>query len=288
MHDPPPPEVLRGIAFIILSASVFALVDGLSKLLADTLSIWQIVWARYVFALPVLVLLTPRGDLRALFRTANLPHQIGRGIVPIGVSVAMVLSVRYLPLAEATVILFSAPFLVVGLAGPLLGERVRAASWFGVAAGFAAVLIVARPGLGGVSYYALLPFAGAVLYATYQIVTRHLARKGERPATTLAWTLATGSVVATPLAALTWVPVSTGAFLIMVSLGLVFGAAQLLMVQAFAHAPAAELAPFSYAQLPAATVVGLVLFDAVPDGWTLFGIAVMIGAGVFLARTQRR
>ena len=170
-------------------------------MLAETQSVGQIVWARYAIALPVIVLLTPRAEWRGLFRTENSLHQIARGLIPIGVSVAMVLAVRYLPLAEATVILFAAPFLVVALAGPILGEHVRPASWIGVAVGFAAVLIVARPGFSDVSYYALFPLAAAVFYALYQLVTRGLTNKGERPRTTLVWTLATGAVVATPLAA---------------------------------------------------------------------------------------
>ena len=61
------------------------------------------------------------------------------------------------------------------------------------------------------------------------------------------------------------------------------------MVKAFTHAPAGVLAPFAYAQIVAATLVGIVLFDAVPDGWTLLGVAMIVGAGVLdRARLQRR
>ena len=70
----------------------------------------------------------------------------------------------------------------------------------------------------------------------------------------------------------------------MLSLGLVFALAQFLMIQAFAHAPAGVLAPFAYAQIVAATVVGIVFFDAVPDAWTLLGVAMIVGAGVWIAR----
>jgi drug/metabolite transporter (DMT)-like permease len=249
--------------------------------------VWQIVWARYAIALPVLILLTPSAEWRGLFRTANPLHQIGRGLAPIGVSVTMVLAVRYLPLAEATVILFAAPFLVVALAGPFLGEHVRPSSWIGVVIGFAAVVIVARPGLGDVSWYALFPLAAAIFYALYQLVTRGLMNKGERPRTTFAWTLATGATVATPLALLTWQPVSGTAWLFMISLGLVFALAQFLMIQAFAHAPAGVLAPFAYAQIVAATVVSIFFFGDVPDIWTFVGVAMIIGAGVWLAHSQR-
>jgi drug/metabolite transporter (DMT)-like permease len=200
----------------------------------------------------------------------------------------MVLGVRYLPLAEATVILFASPFLIVALAGPVLGERVRPASWIGVVAGFAAVVIVARPGFGEMSYYALFPLAAAAFYTIYQLITRGLAVKGERPRTTLVWTLTIGAAIATPLALMTWEPVSARGWMLMVSLGLVFALAQFLMIQAFAHAPAGVLAPFAYAQIVAATIVGVVFFDAVPDFWTLLGVAMIVSAGVWIAREQRQ
>jgi len=285
---PATPEVLRGIVLIVLSASVFALVDGISKLLAETQSVWQIVWARYAIGLPVMIALTPRTEWRGLFRTSHPFHQIARGLTPIGVSACMVLGVRYLPLAEATVILFASPFAIVALAGPVLGERVHRSSWIGVVVGFAAVVIVARPGFGGMSTYVLFPLAAAAFYTLYQLLTRGLAVKGERPRATLIWTLVTGSVIATPLALLTWQPVSSNAWILMISLGLVFAAAQFLMIEAFSHAPAGVLAPFAYAQIVAATIVGIVLFDAVPDGWTLLGVAMIVGAGVWIARQQRR
>jgi drug/metabolite transporter (DMT)-like permease len=285
--SPATPDTLRGIALVTLSATVFAGVDALSKALADSQSVWQIVWARYAIALPLILLLTPAAERRALFATKSLRHQIARGLMPIGVSASMVLGVRYLPLAEATVILFSSPFAVVALAGPLLGERVRRASWIGVIVGFAAVLLVARPGLGHVSVYALFPLAGAAFYTFYQIMTRGLANRGERPRTTLVWTLLTGSAIATPLAILTWQPVSATAWGLMVALGLVFGLAQYLMIHAFALAPAGILAPFAYTQIVAATGLGIIFFDTVPDVWTLLGVAMIVGAGAFLARSQR-
>src|SRR5215207_9155917 len=99
-----------GIALTILSASSFAVVDGLSKVLADTQSVSQIVWARYALALPVLFATTPQADWWTLFNTSKPAIQLGRGLMPLGISATMVLAVYYLPLTDATVILFAAPF----------------------------------------------------------------------------------------------------------------------------------------------------------------------------------
>ena len=281
------PEKLRGIVYIVLSASMFGCVDGISKILAETQSVGQIVWARYALALVVLVVSTPRTLWPSLFRTARPGFQIGRGLMPLAVSSTMVLAVRYLPLAEATVLLFLSPFLIVALSAPLLGERVHPASWIGVVIGFAAVLVVARPGFGDVSPAIAFPLAAALFFALFQLVTRRLAATGELAQTTLAWTLATGAVVATPVALATWEPVSFDAWLLMIALGIVFGLAQAFMVRAYVHAPAAVLAPFGYAQIIAAIIFGVVVLDAVPDGWTFLGVAMIIGASVYVARSRR-
>jgi len=280
-------ERLIGIALVVLSACCFGGVDAISKLLAETNSVGQIVWARYALALPILIAATGPSKLSTLFRTHRPRLQIGRGLTPLVISVSMVLGVRYLPLAEATVILFAAPFLVVALSVPFLGEKVRASNWIAVAIGFAAVLVVARPGLSELSQFAIFPLVGAIFYAMMQLVTRKIAATGERAETTLAWTLLTGIVVSTPAAIYFWQPLDPRGWALMLSLGTVFGVAQLMMIRGFAHAPAALLTPLSYVQIVSAVVLSMVVFHQFPDAWTLLGILMIVGSGLYVVRQRK-
>lgn len=273
---------LRGILLLVAAVSLFGVVDGLSKMLVDTQSLGQIIFARYALALPVLLLVTKPAEWSGLYRTRNIGWQILRGLTPLIVGGVMVVAVEYLPLADATVILFAGPFMVVALSGYLLGERVKFSSWIAVGIGFLAVLIVARPGFTDLSRYAVFPLIGAVFYAVLQLLTRYLAEAGEQPQTTLAWTLTVGLVAATPLAIMNWSPLTPWAWLLSIALGVCFGMAQLMLVRAYLHTPANVLAPFSYAQIVAATIFGMIAFAAVPDGWTMLGIALIIGAGVYV------
>jgi drug/metabolite transporter (DMT)-like permease len=275
---------LNAILLMIVSAALFAVVDGMSKLLADDQSVAQIVWARYGFAIPVLLAASPRLSWRTLLHTNERRNQIIRGLVPLVISVTMVLAVRHLPLAEATVILYAGPLLVVALSHPLLGEKVRPPAWIGVGAGFLAVLIVARPGFSDLSVYTIFPVIAAIFYALFQIFTRKLGAAGELPQTTLAWTLLIGVLAATPAAAFSWQPLTPGAWALMVGIGVVFGLAQITAIRAFALAPANRLAPFSYAQVVAAALFGFVVFGATPDLWTLIGIVTIIAAGFYVMR----
>lgn len=281
-------ERLLGIILVVTSSSLFGLVDGLSKLLAEDQSFAQIVWARYALGLPILLLATRPSQLKRLFHT-NRPYlQILRGLTPVCVSIAMVFAVRYMPLAEATVILFAAPLLVVALSVPLLGEQVRLSRWIAVGVGFAAVLIVARPGVSDISHFAIFPVVGALCYAVMQIVTRRIAAAGEPAQTTLAWTLLTGIVLSTPVVIALWQPLDSRGWLLMLALGTVFGIAQLLMIRGFAHAPAGLLAPLSYAQVVSAAIISVIVFDEALDIWTLIGIVLIIGSGLYVVRQRQQ
>jgi drug/metabolite transporter (DMT)-like permease len=72
----------------------------------------------------------------------------------------------------------------------------------------------------------------------------------------------------------------------MIALGVVFGASQLTLIRAFTYAPAGVLAPFNYFQIVSAVIFGLIVFGDVPDLWTLVGITLIIGAGVYVAKSR--
>lgn len=279
-------ERLIGIVLIVVSASLFGVVDGISKLLTEQASVGQIVWARYALGLPILLAATPPARLRSLFYTGRPLLQIFRGLTPVAVSISMVLAVRYMPLAEATVILFAAPLLVVALSVPVLGEHVHLSRWIAVAVGFMAVVIVARPGLSEISAYAVFPLIGAVFYAVMQIVTRRIAASGERAETTLAWTLLTGIVAASPFVVLLWQPLDARHWLLMIALGVIFGTGQLLMIRGFARAPAGLLAPLSYVQVISATLVSMTVFHEALDIWTMLGIVLIVSSGLYVVRQR--
>jgi drug/metabolite transporter (DMT)-like permease len=287
MESPRTGDKLRGILFLIIAVGCFGAVDGLSKMLIDTQSFGQIMLARYALSLPLLLAVTAPGKWPELFRTQSVMWQVIRGLLPVVIGGLMVFAVTYLPLAEATVILFAGPFFVVALSGWLLGERVSLSSWIGVAVGFLAVLIVARPGFDELSHYALFPAVAAVFYALFQLLTRRLGTSGEAPVTTLAWTLVVGNLVAIPLAIADWQPPSANGWMLILGLGITFGAGQYFLAKAFALAPANVLTPFTYFQILSAVVFGMVIFHDIPDAWTFLGIAMILAAGLYVFGRNR-
>ena len=276
---------LLGVILVMAGVTLFAVVDAAGKLLSEQHSVVQIVWARYAFAVPVLLATTPASLWRTLFRVQQPLVQAGRGLMPVLASFAVVMGLTLLPLAEVTALTFASPLVVVALAGPLLRERSSIHDWIGVIVGFIGILVIVRPGGDAVAWAAVFPLACAFCFALFQLATRLVGRH-DQPTATLAWTIAVGLVVTTPLLLVDWRPVAAAAWALMVLSGLAFGGAQLLLIRAFRLAPAAVLTPFTYAQIIPAVLLGLVLFGAVPGIWAVIGTAILVGAGIYVVRRR--
>ena len=72
-----------------------------------------------------------------------------------------------------------------------------------------------------------------------------------------------------------------------VAVGVVASTAQWLAVLAYRHARATVLAPLSYAQLIWSSVLGFIVFRAVPDRWTLVGAVIIAASGVYVLHLER-
>ena len=281
---------ITGIALMCGAVACFACLDTSAKYLTAEMPTSQIVAARYISAFMLaLVLVNPISHPR-LTVTRRPVMQIARSILMLASTVLNFIAVRYLQLDQTLAIMFSTPFLVAVMAGPLLGESLDWRRWAAIGVGFAGVLLVTRPGAGGIHPAALLSFGGAICYAVYGIMTRALARTDSNE-TTLFYSNLVGAVVMVPILPFVWTPPTdwTSA-LLMVAMGAFAGFGHYLLIVAHRLAPASVLSPFIYSQMIWMITLGYLVFDNVPNHWTLAqeGAAVVIASGIYLIQREHR
>ena len=224
---------------------------------------------------------------RQLWRSTRPWLQSARALCLVGSLVCLFSSLRVLPLAEATIISFTAPLFVVALAGPMLGEPVGWRRWAAVLAGLVGAMLVIRPGSDLFQWAALLPLVGAVFFALFSLITRWLG-PADPPTTTLFYTTFVGSVVLTLMAAVVWVtPTWTEVawFWLSGALGVI---AHLALVQAMLHADASIVAPLNYVRLIWAISIGIVVFGDWPSTGELVGGAVIVASGLYVVYSAAR
>lgn len=287
MRAAPPGRPGLGIALVLVMAACFATMDTTVKFVGALVPVLVVLWARYGVQAGVMALWLAVSSRRggAGFRSAHPRFQSVRGLLLLLSSTFGFFGLQYLPVAEFTAITMLTPVMVTLLAATLLHERVSRLRWALVAGGFAGALIVIRPGSGLFGWAALLPIAGSMAYASFQVLTRKLSAL-ESPFTTHFYTGLTGSVLVAMallvsdvelLPSLQAAPVSAWGLLLLI--GALGTLGHLMLVLAFGLAPTATLMPVMYAQIGFAALVGWLVFSQAPDGWGWLGMGVVAVCG---------
>ena len=282
------------LAAVAAAASMSACIKAVS---AHGVPSPEAVFFRSLFALPPLILFYAwRGELRSGWRAVSVRAHLIRGAVGVVAMGLVFTSVGMLPLPEATAITFAAPLFITLLAAPLLGERIRAYRLAAVTAGLVGVAIVTIPQMGAAgadadaaathAWGVAAALGAALAMALAQIQVRRMTRTETSAAIVLWFTISCCGYSA--LTAPIWVIPDAQSFALLLLSGLLGGVAQAALTEAYRHAEAGLIAPFDYASLIFAAIIGFVLFAEIPAWTTILGGCVTVAAGILVIRRERR
>lgn len=294
MTDPRPDAADRarhnriGILWMVLAMSAFICNDAMIKSVGERVPMAQMIVVRGVMAIALITLVA--------WRTGALAGLAGlfRGWIALragceGVGTFLYLAALFnLPLANATAINQASPLMIALLARVLLGERVDTARWAAIALGFTGVLMVIQPRAEGFNAYAWLCLIATLIYAFRDLMTRKIPVGTPSILVTLVtavvvWVMAAVLLVFEGWAPMQWRDVGLlGIASVFLSTG--YHAA----IAATRHAEISVVAPFRYVGLLWALLIGFVVWGDVPNALAAAGIALLIGAGLFMIRQQRR
>lgn len=301
-----PSDTRRGILALILGIAIFSIQDVILKLLSGDYPLHQAMVIRSLTALPfhLAIVLWFDGSLSTI-TTPNWWKMLARGVLNFVAYTAYYLGLAYLPLADTIALFFTNPLFITLTAVLVLQERVSTASLLAVAAGFAGVLLVVKPGGSGFDLAALLPVLGALGYALSMIAAGRLGRT-ESAAAMAFWgnvcflicALALSAIYGTgghadashpSLAFLTrgWTMPQATDLLLMASCGPIAAIGLTLLTYAYRVAPSASVAPFEYSFMFWGVLWGWLFWDSIPDQVAWIGIAVIIAAGLIVIRRDQ-
>jgi drug/metabolite transporter (DMT)-like permease len=256
---------------------MFTVMNVFAKLLSASHSVVEIAFYRNLIAcMPFLIIVFVLGK-RDILIIRSKPSLVGLRALLGAVSLMTTFAAfSLMPMAETTVLLFTASLFIPVLGVIFLGERVGPYRWSAVVIGFAGVVIMTGP-VGQVSAIGItVAIAAALMHATLQIVLRYLGRY-ERPETITFYFLVIGTLVtALPLPFVAVTPTMAEVPLLF-GVGLSGALAQWLLSIAFRNAPAAIVTVFNYSGIVWATLFGWLIWN----DWPL--PTVLIGAGVVIA-----
>ncbi len=170
----------------------------------------------------------------------------------------------------------------------MLGEWIGWRRWTAIGFGFVGVLLITRPGLGGMHAAALFTLGATICYAFYAVITRIVSRVDSNQ-TSLFYANFIGALAMLPVIPFVWQPpVNWVVVLLMVMIGVLGSTGHYFLIAGHKLAPASVLSPFVYTQLIWVIVLGYLVFGQVPNSWTVAGAAIVIASGLYLLYRERK
>ena len=278
--------VVLSIGEILFTVAIAALV----KLISGDISVFMILFFRYFFCIPLLLLtaLLQRG--RAAFRVESRTNLAIRSAMGLGSFGCLFAALQTIDLSKMTALLQTIPVFVTLLAPFLLGETVGWRRRMAVAIGFIGVVLIIDPSTGnwlnkGVLLGLASPFFGALMLLS-------LRRLGQtdHPSTTALWYNIIGAAVFFGVSVsldIAW-PDTVDILVLLCLIGVMSSFQQFFLAHSYKLAPASVLAPLRYLSVPFGVGASVIFFDEILTPSFFIGTAILISASFFiLKRTQK-
>ncbi len=271
---------------MIVGGGALTTSDAATKWLTETLPIGEILFVRALVVSIAIGLILWRSRSFGALRIGRYRNIAARSVLAVVSTFLIVSSLARLPLNEVIAILFVGPLFVAILATPLLGERVGIHRWLAVLIGFTGMLIMVRPGTAGFQVAALLPVVAALVAATRDIVTRRIST-AETSVAILFYSMIALTLVGLATAPFGWLPMDAGDIALLILTGLLFGLGHYFIIEGYRYAEATVVAPYRYANLIWAALLGFVLWGEIPSIWVLAGTPLVVGSGLYILLYER-
>ncbi|RFC67215.1 MULTISPECIES: DMT family transporter [Mesorhizobium] len=278
----------RGALFMVISQIAFIINDTLTKIVAAHLGVGQIMAVRGLFASTIIVLLVWRlGHMRPMSLTLK-PVILLRMLGEMGATVAYLIALSHLPIANVSALFQSLPLVVTMSAALFFGEKVGPRRWLAITAGFIGILLIVRPGLEGFSTYSIYVIICVFCCALRDLATRrvpdHVPSMFISMLTAVAVTIC--GVLIIPFSG-GWAPMATPDLAALLGAAIILLTGYQFVIQAMRVGDISFVAPFRYTNLLWAIGIGILVFGDLPDLPMIIGSAIVVASGIYSLYRER-
>ncbi|KQZ13400.1 MULTISPECIES: DMT family transporter [unclassified Mesorhizobium] len=279
---------LQGAVYMTVAMAGFTVNDAITKFVSEEMNPAQIMLVRGLFACVFVGLLAWRRGALADLRLALQPMVGLRVAAEVFATVTFLAALAHLPIANVSAVLQALPLAVTMGAALVFGEGVGWRRWLAIAAGFAGVLVIVRPGFEGFSLYSLLALASVFFCAVRDLATKripqHVPTLLVSTMTTLVIML-TGGLLLQPFGG--WTPMSGQSFGLLALASVLLLIGYQAIITAMRMGEISFIAPFRYTSLLSSIMLGLVIFGDVPDLAMIVGALVIVMSGLYTLYRER-
>ena len=290
----------KGILFILTGMALFSVQDSLIKYIFEDTALYELYFGRTLTALILLALYLKITSQKLVMKTYYPLLTTVRVICFFFGFSFFYISLTYMSLAMANALFFSSPFFISILAILFLGEKVGIRRWLAIIVGFIGVYIVLNPNFENFDYTKLAPVACALFYAISMTITKITSDKDSvysqmfhlyigAIGISIIFFIFTGKGQFNTFSDPTlqfilreWFTNPTYSWPFIIIMGLVASLSFYFVFSAYSIASPSVVSLFEYSLIIWAIIIGYLLFNDIPTVRTFIGVALIIGAGVYI------
>ena len=275
----------RGIITLIIATFFLSLMDGMSRYMAELYDVLNINMFRFwiIGSFVILASLRGRDVLWSILQTKQPVAQISRGLLFISSLLMAIYSYTQVGLIVTHALMAVFPLLTVLLSGVFLKEEITRIKLVAVGVGFLGVIIIINPINLKLSLVSVLPLISAVTFAIYAVLTRKVAST-DNTETSFFWVSLVSAIAITIPSPLFYKPIQGSDIYFLVLLCMFSLVGHFLLTNAYRHAEASVLQPFSYFHLFFASLVGIIFFQDPLTLATVAGGSLIVFGGILISR----
>jgi drug/metabolite transporter (DMT)-like permease len=278
----------RGIVCMVGAMGCFVTNDALVKFASQSMPSAQLIFIRGFMSVLLVLAVAHALGATARMREATRGWVAGRALVDAIATMLYLGSLFHLPIGNATAINLAAPLFMTLFAALFMAERVRGARWLAVGFGFLGVLLVIQPRAEGFNAWALVCLLGTLFHAARDLMTRRIHAGIPSILITLSTAVAVTVVSGVSSLFQGWQPFGLFEFGLLALASVFLTGGYYFIISSMRHGEMTLVAPFRYSGLLFALVLGYAVWGEVPNALAWFGIALLIGSGLYVLVSEKR
>ena len=274
------------IAFVSIGSLMLVVMAAVVKELGSRIPSFELFFFRSAIGFLLIIPLFIKNPMEPLQTKKPLLHLIRGALGAIG-NFCFFWTITHMLLADSMALQFSRPLFMIPLAIFFLGERVPFNRTFVSIIGFVGILLYARPFTAGFDSNAVIGAVGAFFAGLVVVAIKRLA-KTEQTRVIMFYYAFWNAVIALVPSVFVWVWPQGMEWALLTLIGFLGIAGQGMITQGLTMGDASALAPLDYSRIVYAAVLGFILFGEVPGLWSLTGMALIVGASIYLVLTEKK
>ena len=267
-------NLFLAIGCLTISALLFSVMGICIRYASHSVDNYTIVFFRNVVGLILfLPFIFKQGT--GFVKTEKLWMHTWRSIVGLAAMYGFFYAIAHLKLSNAMVFTYSSPIFIPLIAWLFLKEKITIAMICAAVLGFIGVFCVAKPDQGLLNWISVIGIASSLL-ASMAFVTVRALTQTEPPERIVFYFCLIGSTLSVIPMFWVWRPYHLQELLFLIGAGILANVSQIFMSHAYRLAPAGQIAPVNYMAIIFAGVWGFLLWNEVPDLYSVIGFCIIL------------